>query len=167
MPIENEIKLVLVRDFSAASLIGWAHMRLRQGYLDNGPRLRQEGDNFRFNYKRYVAARGGLIEIETDMTERDFEALWPECTDTLMKDRYTRHIGNNEWAVDFFRTPDEKIYFVMAEVEMPEGVAEPDVIPQELRGHVIYRPDRGDTDFTSKKLADPAHASALYARMPG
>lgn len=165
MAIENELKMVLTKDFSAATLSGWKHIHLRQGYLPDGPRLRQEGASFAFNYKRWIPAKNALIEIETAIGQDDFDALWPDCENMLEKDRYVRHLDGNEWVVDFFHARDGAVYFVMAEVEMPEGMDQPISVPEELEGHILHRAARNDGDYTSKKLANPDHARMLYARL--
>ena len=51
----------------------------------------------------------------------------------------------------------------MAEVEMPEEDTEPPPLPPCLAGHLLGIAPAGDQRFTSKRIADQAHAERLLA----
>ena len=170
MPIENERKFVLSDDGLEAELAADASVTggfLRQAYLDvSGMRIRsvQTGSSERrhvFTYKRPID--GQVVEIETEISPVDFERLWSQRRETLQKARYSWNDGSFHWDVDFFKTDDGRIYFVQAEVEMPEDHQEPPPLPSRLAGHLLAAVPAGDPRFASKRLADPAHAGKLLA----
>ena len=172
MPIENERKFVLHEDGSLESgLAALPHVRrsvLRQAYLDvSGLRIRriEGGGPLRhvFTYKRAVA--GQVVEIETEISEADFQRLWSERRESLQKTRYSWDDGPFHWDVDFFKTEDGRTYFAQAEVEMPEDQRAPPPLPASLAGHLLALAPAGDQRFTSKRLADRAHAERLLAEI--
>ena len=71
--------------------------------------------------------------------------------------------GRFHWDVDFFKTDDGRTYFALAEVEMPEDDTVPPPPPAVLAPHVLLLAPRSDPRFTSKRLADRAHAERLLA----
>ena len=93
----------------------------------------------------------------------DFERLWKLRRETLQKARYTWRDGRFQWDVDFFKGDDGVTYFALAEVEMPEGDTVPPPPPAILAPHVLLLAPRNDPRFTSKRLADRAHAERLLA----
>lgn len=165
MPIENELKYVLPLDFSEASLKDWQRHDIRQGYLEEGPRIRQRDDDYLFTYKKWVPAAKLLVEIETLIPGSDFDLLWPLCVERLQKTRYVKMADECEWVVDFLRDAAGAVYFVQAEVEMPEGQAGPDGIPDVVRNHIVYAVAAEDNRFTNKKLADPDYAATLRRKV--
>ncbi len=130
-----------------------------------GLRIRSiEGDGATrhvFTYKRLID--GQVVEIETAISAVDFERLWSQRRETLQKARYSWPDGPFHWDVDFFKTAEGRTYFAQAEVEMPEEQAEPPPLPQSLAGHLLATAPAGDQRFTSKRLADQAHAEKLLA----
>lgn len=174
MPIENERKFVLEDDGQLeqrlAAMPGVTRGLLRQAYLDvSGLRIRCiEGDDGKrhvFTYKR--AVDGQVVEIETDISAADFERLWSQRRETLQKARYSWDDGPFHWDVDFFKTDEGQTYFTQAEVEMPEQHRAPPPLPPVLAGHLLAMPPAGDPRFTSKQLADRAHAERLLAQIRG
>jgi CYTH domain-containing protein len=172
MPIENERKFVLDEDggleASLAQAPGVVRSRLAQGYLDSpGVRIRsvETGGRTRyvFTFKRPVD--GQMVEIETDIDEADFKRLWSVCRETLAKTRYSWADGRFHWDIDFFKTSDGRTYFALAEVEMPEQERQPPEVPARLVGHLVGPAPLGDPRFTSKRLADQAHARGLLAEI--
>ena len=170
MPIENERKFVLDDDGRLeqhlAQTPGVTRSLLRQAYLDvSGLRIRSIEAAGRkrhvFTYKRPVD--GQVVEIETDISAADFERLWSQRRETLQKARYSWDDGRFHWDVDFFKTEDGRTYFAQAEVEMPEHDKEPPPPPPRLAGHLLATAPAGDPRFTSKRLADRAHAEKLLA----
>ncbi|MDP1750530.1 MAG: hypothetical protein Q8L22_13810 [Reyranella sp.] len=170
MPIENERKFVLDEDGELEARLaktpGVARNFLRQAYLDaSGLRIRSiEADDktdYLFTYKRTID--GQVVEIETGLSAIDFKRLWTQRRETLQKVRYSWNEGHFHWDVDFFKRDDGSTYFAMAEVEMPEEDTEPPPLPACLSAHLLGTAPAGDQRFTSKRLADQAHATALLA----
>ena len=167
MPIENERKFVLRDDGLEAALAenpGVSRSFLRQAYLDaSGLRIRSMERAGRtrhvFTYKRPVDDQ--MVEIETEIAPVDFDRLWKLRRETLQKTRYSWTDGRFHWDVDFFKTG--RTYFALAEVEMPEAEKTPPPPPAVLAPHVLLLAPRGDPRFTSKRLADKAHAERLLA----
>lgn len=173
MPIENERKFVLQDDGgdlerTLRQTAGVTSSFLRQAYLDaSGLRIRSiEGDGTTrhiFSYKRSVDDQ--MVEIETEISAIDFERLWKIRRETLQKARYSWADGRYHWDVDFFRTEDQRTYFVLAEVEMPEADTVPPPPPALLAPHVLLLAPRNDPRFTSKRLSDRDHAERLLAQV--
>ena len=170
MPIENERKFVLLDDGrleqQLAHVPGVTKSFLRQAYLDvSGMRIRSlEADGrkrYVFTYKREVDSQ--VVEIETDINVEDFDRLWSQRRETLQKVRYSWNDDRFHWDVDFFKTDEGRTYFAQAEVEMPEDDKAPPPLPPRLVGHLLAMAPAGDQRFTSKRLADPAHAERLLA----
>jgi len=170
MPIENERKFVLDKDgeleASLAKMPGVTRNFLRQAYLDApGLRIRSIEANGKtdhvFTYKRTI--EGQVVEIETGLSAIDFKRLWTQRNETLQKVRYSWNEGAFHWDVDFFKRDDGSTYFAMAEVEMPEDHAEAPPLPAHLSAHLLGAAPAGDQRFTSKRIANPAHAAALLA----
>lgn len=168
MPIENERKFVLKDSGELEARLaqgpGVTRSFLRQAYLDvSGMRIRSvEADGtirHVFTYKRPID--GQVVEIETDISAIDFERLWSQRCETLQKTRYSWPDGPFHWDVDFFKTADGRTYFAQAEVEMPEEDREPPPLPPRLAGHLLATAPAGDLRFTSKRLANQAHAEKL------
>lgn len=167
MPVENELKYVLPLDFDAGVLTGWRRRDIRQAYLDDGPRIRQIDSDYLFTYKRWIPQARELIEIETALTAEDFDLLWPLRVESVQKTRYIKDIGDAEWVVDFLMDNKGKVYFVLAEVEMPRHQAAPAELPAEIAGDILYAVAAGDSGFTNKKLSNPAYAARLYRTIAG
>jgi len=172
MPIENERKFVLLDDGrleqQLAHALGVTKSFLRQAYLDvSGMRIRSlEADGrkrYVFTYKREVD--GQVVEIETDINVEDFDRLWSQRRETLQKARYSWTDGRFHWDVDFFKTAEGRTYFAQAEVEMPEDDRPPPPLPPLLAGHLLATAPAGDPRFTSKRLADQAHAERLLTEL--
>jgi CYTH domain-containing protein len=172
MPIENERKFVLDEtgglEPALAELAGVSRRILRQAYLDaSGLRIRAieapDSTRYIFSYKRAVGSQ--TVEIETDIAVADFERLWTLRRETLRKVRYSWDDGHFHWDVDFFKTDEDKTYFALAEVEMPEAETEPPPLPPRLARHLIARVAPGDPRFTSKRLADRTHAAQRLSEL--
>lgn len=170
MPIENERKFVLDDDgkleAQLAELPGVARSLLRQAYLDvPGLRIRSMETGGRrahvFTYKREVA--GQVVEIETEISADDFDRLWTQRRESLLKTRYAWADGQFHWDVDFFKTEDGQTYFAMAEVEMPEDDTVPPPLSPRLTSHFLADAPHRDPRFASKRLADRAFAEKLLA----
>src|SRR5471032_339153 len=172
MPIENERKFVLDDDGrleeELARTPGVTRLVLKQAYLDSsGLRIRSivapDKTRYVFSYKRLVD--GQMVEIETDISKLDFDRLWKLRREHLRKVRYAWDDGRFHWDTDFFKTDDDRTYFAMAEVEMPEEDTEPPPVSPRLASHLLGLVTLGDTRFTSKRLADQTHAERLLAEV--
>ncbi len=170
MPIENERKFVLDDDGKLeprlAQVPGVTSKSVRQAYLDApGLRIRSmESGGKRahfFTYKREV--EGQVVEIETEISAKDFDRLWTQRQESLRKTRYSWPDGRFHWDVDFFKTEDGRTYFAMAEVEMPENDTAPPPLSARLASHFLAEAPHRDPRFTSKRLADQAFAEQLLA----
>lgn len=162
MPVENERKYVLKPDFFVDNLVGWTRHDIRQAYLDDGPRIRQRDDDYIFTYKKWVPQAGELVEIETAISEDDFNLLWPLCVQRIDKMRYVLLKDEVEWVVDFLMDESGEVYFILAEAELPRGQVAPGHIPAEIAGAIIYAVDAADNRFTNKKLSNQDYAASLY-----
>jgi CYTH domain-containing protein len=176
MPIENERKFVL-RDPDGsvervlAALPDAARMVLRQAYLESsGVRIREVSDatgkRALFTFKRTV--EDGVVEIETPISAEDFARLWQLRRETLVKVRYHLAAAPCGWDIDFFKdggSDSAPTYFAMAECEMPEGWTQTPPPPAVIAGHVLHTVTNGDERYTSKRLADIAHARGLMAHL--
>jgi CYTH domain-containing protein len=184
MAIENELKYVLLLKneigyMTDLELLGTTTVdKITQGYLPGGARIRsivnkyefgymdhntQEWvsppSNLKFTYKVRVGA--DLVEIETDLSQADYDRLITVARDTIVKTRITVPDGDLNWEVDFFHDEyNANLYLVMAEVEMPEGVAVPSSIPAFITDHLLYAVDREDRRFDNANLSDPAAVRA-------
>jgi len=172
MPIENERKFVLSEDGQLEPRLsqapGVTRSLLTQAYLDApGVRIRsiETAGKLRhvFSFKRPVD--GQMVEIETEIDAADFKRLWTLARETLRKTRYSWTDGRFHWDTDFFKADDGQTYFALAEVEMPEHERQPPAVPQRLASHLLGLAPFGDPRFSSKRLADQAHAERLLAEI--
>jgi CYTH domain-containing protein len=133
---------------------------VRQGYLiGNGKtsvRIRVINDK---DYYLTVKHRinGHCVEIETDISRKDFNSLWSSTTNHIHKTRYL--IGG--WDVDFFYYKDYR-YFAIAEIELPEDQDMPKSIPSIFSDYIVYLVSIDDNRFTSRKLSDVTYAKKLF-----
>lgn len=173
--IENEFKYVLKFDPSIEALFKeWSKTILQQGYLPGGARIRRTNfSNFcQFTYKLMVTEDGErkLVEIEKDIESRFFNLLWAETNQRLLKMRYSLSLCFGEieehWDVDFFLDENNEVYFIMAEVELPENQIEPQKYPDIIAKNIVYRVTQDDNRFTSKNLSDPEYARNLMLDIP-
>lgn len=163
MPVENERKYVLSPAFDVGRLKDWKALEIRQGYLDDGPRIRQIGADFVFTYKKWAPHARELVEIETPISRDDFELLWPLRVQAVQKTRYVKMVGDEEWVVDTLRDDAGEVYFVLAEAELPRFQLDPKAVPDEISAFVVHAVAYDDNRFTNKKLADRDYALRLLA----
>lgn len=168
MPIENEFKYPLRISEELIERLGveFISERLEQGYLSKENRIRRstscEVAVCTFTFK--TMTKSGLVEIETEISEEDFERLWPLASNRLEKTRYAFDAEGVHWDVDFFGSLKAP-YFAMAEAEVPEGHSQPEPCSW-IADHVIACVGK-DIRFTSRLLAYPAHAEAMLAELAG
>jgi len=103
MPIENERKYLLnINSIDEISKISSTKLEIKQGYLSKKARIRQIKSNYSettlhyFTYKKLVD--NNLIEIETEISTKDFLTLWKSISKKhkLKKFRYKIF----EWEID-------------------------------------------------------------------
>lgn len=168
MPTENERKYVLFcKDPEGCLMDLKSHnhfSHICQGYLirDDEMTCRVRFINtsvgtrhYKLTFKREVDHR--LIEIETDIDERDFDDLWEVSKGKLHKVR----VYVEDWEVDFFLNRLGEIYFVLAEHEMPEGQEDPNAMTAFVRDHLLYEVPRADKRFSNRKLSRVKYAEEL------
>jgi hypothetical protein len=165
MPVENERKYVLSPSFEGDALEGWVRVDIQQAYLDDGPRIRKFGAHYLFTYKKWAPHVKELVEIETAISQDDFDLLWPMHVQAIQKTRYIKNTDDGEWVVDFLRDPDGEVYFVMAEVELSRFKAVPDHIPDEISDHIVFAVEAEDNRFTNKKLSNRDYAANMLAKV--
>ena len=166
MPIENEIKYILPKNISKKHFSGWKKIEIKQAYLpDSNARIRNYEDNFLFTYKIWSQDDNAQIEIEASINEVDFNKLWRICDKSLEKTRYIYNDDNLEWVADFLKNNDESVYFVLAEVEMPEGLITPPRIPKALNSNFLHICTQNDKSCSNKKLSDPEYAESIYKNL--
>jgi CYTH domain-containing protein len=171
MGIENELKYVL-RDTGSleAALAAVPGVRVEevfQGYLNPETRVRRfvspEGESLVFSFKRRLPD-GANVEIETELTDAEFGLLWGATEERLCKRRYKVSDDGVDWDVDFFHEGGE-VYIVVAEAEMPEGMARPARVLPAIEASVVLAVDRADGRFASRRLASAAYARAVAAEV--
>lgn len=169
MPVENERKFVLKFTGAEANkfenvvkhLSKAKEFEFRQGYLNENTRIREivpisDGPaEYLFTYKMKV--NGKLIEIETDISEHDFNYLWVKVQTVINKNRIKVPVNGVIWEVDFIKDPSDanNSYLVMAEVELPDGVDAPDFIPDFVSQNLLYAVPIDDRRFDNTRLSSP------------
>jgi CYTH domain-containing protein len=178
MPTENEYKFFLRRDKTTLDTLGRivheqqipsSIIQIEQGLLatDDGLTLRVRHSRFScgkvdrwlLTMKQDVGDR--VVEIEQLISTRDGIALWGECYSKLQKTRYKIEHGGQTWEVDRFFDGD-RIYCVLAEIELPEGAPPPAILPPFIAENLLYSVPQGDGRFSNKKLWNITKTDALY-----
>lgn len=164
MPIENERKYVLNLQTSEndVKIVSDCIEHIEQSYLVSGKkqslRIRKSivGKNiiYKMTFKQTVAKK--TVEVETLISQKDYDMLYETSTSRLKKTRY--RVG--EWEIDFFKFKGE-VYFVQAEIEMPEDKKKPDKIIEIVSKNLLYAVKRSDCRFSSRKLSDPKYSKKL------
>jgi CYTH domain-containing protein len=151
MPIENERKYLLnINSLDEISNISSRKLEIKQGYLSKKARIRQVKDeiaSFYFTYKKLID--NNLIEIETKISVKDFLVLWESINKKHKIEKIRYKIG--EWEIDYFYD-NEKIYFAIAEIELPENQEEPKTIPDFIKKYVIHNVAKHDIRFCNANL---------------
>ncbi len=176
MPTEHEFKYVLsheiAKDLDHPTLLKMAreYQHIKQGYLafSKGMTTRirgiQDGEKHKWylTFKQKVGDR--VIEIEKKLDERDGKDLWSVCVGKLKKDRYVIDHKGITWELDFFKK-GHHLYFVLAEVELPEGSSRPKFVPDFFKDYVLYEVPLTDDRFSNKRLAEVEFATQLYQEL--
>jgi len=111
-----------------------------------------------------------VVEIETLISQRDFDDLFVQTVEKLEKNRYNLGIIRGGhlfiWEIDLFYSLEKcypNPYFILAEHEMPEGQSTPDFIPDLIQQYLLYAvPIQESNEYSSKKLSSPAYAMERY-----
>jgi CYTH domain-containing protein len=105
-----------------------------------------------FTYKKKVAAN--IVEIETDIIYEDYAKLWTVVKNIVRKTRAKIKFEENIWEIDFFTDHETRgVYFVMAEVELPENLIEPKNVPDFIKQNLYYAVPLNDPRFKNKNLS--------------
>jgi CYTH domain-containing protein len=176
MPTEHEYKYVLsmdlVKEYTEDQLKAMAddHMEICQGYLafSKGMTIRVRGVKTFSKKKWFLTCKqkvgDRVIEIEKKLDERDGGDLWEVCVGKLKKDRYVFQHDDATWELDLFKRGAD-IYFVMAEVELPEGAPRPTTMPEFMAKKLIYEVALTDDRFSNKRLGDVEYSTKLYQKL--
>jgi CYTH domain-containing protein len=175
MPIENERKFVLRPPYDGnieleASELAKRFIIMEQAYLKTGKktnsiRIRK---NLELNKKPYFQmtvkqeVNGNCVEIETDIDEIDYNKLWSVSVCKLKKYRY---ILEGNWEIDFFKNNKNNNYFGQAEIELPEEVLMPDLIHPYVSKYLLYKVEKTDNRFTSKKLSNINYTDRMLIKL--
>lgn len=179
MPTENERKYVLLNEPVVLSDIAQRAKRIlsiEQAYIQSGNgwvfRIRKtfgihyDEPIYHATYKHKI--NGRVIEIETSLDERDYVDLFSQASIVLNKTRYVIPAGSLKWEIDFFY--DKKrtnVYFVLAEIELPEKVSRPPYIPDIIQKYLLFEVPEDNNKFSSAKLADMSYAIGKYDKLVG
>jgi hypothetical protein len=176
MPIEREFKYVL-RDANEL----WARLDpittsglitgradIQQGYISKGGRIRlrswtiYRGENLAvpkieriFTYKHDLTSQPGCLEIETPMSEADYDLAWGEADHKINKTRFLLPCNHTAgvWEMDFFRD-DQGIYLAMAEFEVPADAGPPDRLHPLVKEYLVFAVPEDDGRFKNRKLCE-------------
>lgn len=176
MAIENELKFVLdpknqVSYFTnLLNLDGAKVYNLQQGYLDTSSRVRKvenSTDLKRTNFFTYkTAVNKQLVEIETEISDSDFDKLWTKVNKVIIKKRVVVPLSDHTWEIDFFQTANKPDYYlVMAEVEMSEFATAPESIPNFISSYLLHAVDKSDMRFNSISLNRPDAVAKLLQEL--
>ncbi len=174
MPTENERKFALHCNdpdqelnilkgeygysiISQGYLVRDKHLTCRVRHLERDTYTTFGSNEWSLTVKRDIGSR--VIEIETSIDKRDFDDLWAVSKGKLSKTR----VYIDDWEVDFFLDDQCKVYFVLAECEMPEGKEYPDELIPFVKDHLLYEVPRGDARFSNRKLGKVKYASKLLS----
>lgn len=179
MPTENERKYVLDLKFAedinqVKSILGHtlkSGRKIRQAYLYGDPiwnlrvRQKEQSDGTMIHWcclKYNIGER--VVELEQEISERDFEDLWSHAIRHLTKYRYDLFPDDDiKWEIDLFYDDDGQLYFIEAEHEMPENQKLPNFIPFIIRKYLLYAvPPAEQFQFSSFNLADPEWSKGVY-----
>ncbi len=177
MPVENERKYIIHEGKGVEEIFkieAEKFFKIEQKYLSIGkgfsvrvrksiqtarvPGIKFESEiatSYSMTVKKNVGAQ--VVEIETRISEADFNKLWPTAFNKVMKFRYIY----NGWEVDFFKDANQANYFGVAEIELPVWQREPRSIPDLINKQIIYPVPIEDKRFSNKKLGNVGYAINL------
>jgi CYTH domain-containing protein len=168
MPVENELKFVVKRDIEWDLFQSdWLEASIHQGYLNLNPTIRIRSVAcyqkceiaYFFTFKQLI--EDDIIEIECEISHKEFTKLWPSALNTVYKTRYYKDIEDEHWTVDCLIDVSQP-YFVMAEVEMPEGRVSPLHMPSIVKNNLLYAVEKNNKAYSNSTLSNVDIASRLY-----
>lgn len=181
MPIENERKYIIDLGCDQIDWLCKEHngvlYNIQQAYVNAG-RIRliqQTGEFPRFVFT-WKARRSdmAMMEIETDISETDFDELWDMAKVSILKQRVKIFDGIVTWDIDFLKVYDginedgKDHYITIAEVEMPVGLDVPVYVPSFVEDNLLYLVPRDeDHKWTNKKLSDPDKVRQMLSNIEG
>lgn len=166
MPLENERKFCIHESKSveeAFKKVAEKVLKVEQKYISIGRgfsvRVRKSAEGKSVSYSMTVKKNvsGQVVEIETRISEADFNRLWPTGFSKVCKFRYLYQ----GWEIDFFKDSDSNNYLAVAEIEMPAWQREPRHIPSIIKKHLLYAVPIEDKRFSNKKLGNVDYAVNL------
>jgi CYTH domain-containing protein len=191
MSIENERKYVLLPKKDVEFMMdmeskGGNVYTITQAYLQGGTRIRgrqnksdssyvitnENGEvlsvppkmDLKFTYKQKVGDK--LIEIETDISAHDYDALFSVSRNQITKTRIEVENNGEKWEIDFFYdTLNHNLYLIMAEIEMPDGQDVPNTMPDFILDNLLYAVPRDDRRFDNSNLSDPQGVRATISHL--
>ena len=179
MPTENERKYVLYN--TPVVLTDIANkakkiLSIEQAYIQSGKgwnlRIRKtfgihyDEPVYHSTYKHQI--NGRVVEIQIGIDERDYDDLFSKAITMLNKTRYVIPVGALKWEIDFFYDSKRTVvYFVLAEIELPEGVASPHLIPEFINEHLLFEVPSDNNKYSSLKLSDMEYAIKRYNKLIG
>jgi len=165
--IENELKYIArwQADLENTLIKTYGYTIIEQAYLNDRARIRKKTPSnsaeslYIFTYKQRLPT-GRNLEIETQITIAEYDALYAYTSNELIKTRVTVPQGNIVWDIDFPHWRHGRHFFI-AEAEMPETMDSPNCILPCLQTHIVYAVPRSDRRFTARRLSDEKHAISL------
>jgi len=150
MPIENELKFLFkIESYNEIFSNSSEKKLINQGYLNKNTRIRSIKTNkiksFYFTFKQIT--KKGLIEIETEISKKDFQSLWELTKVRICKERYIY----KGWEIDFYYENNEN-YGALAEIELKENQKNPKNIPKLIKKNILYHADKHDVRFFNMNL---------------
>lgn len=174
MAIENERKYILSLTPDDIDMLvddyGGKEQYIQQAYIgDARIRSKIEGDlvKFFFTWKKR-RKDSSQIEIETEITERDFMELWDFATTFVYKVRIKVYGYGVVWDVDFLfsDTGYNDHYLTVAEVEMPENMNEPKFLPDFVKNNLVYEvPRKEEAKWSNQQLADKEKVQKMVKKV--
>jgi hypothetical protein len=176
MPIEREFKFLLREpdelfgklDMGSAIGLVSGKADIQQGYLSRGGRIRRRAweiyrgqrmqvpmvENI-FTYKHDLTSQPGCLEIETELSQDDYDLAWSEADHKLMKYRFNVPDGHSAgvWEIDFFKD-EQGIYLAMAEFEVPAHKGSPDRLHPLVEEYLVFAVPEDDGRFKNRKLCN-------------
>lgn len=185
MPTELEFKSVLrINDDLLHELLSFDSDNIyliHQGYLNIDPvvRIRSQIPSRELNGLYFLTTKVKtplrLIEIEQVIDQRDGQELFELCHNKLSKVRFKIYdnYSNDGIELDCFYEwlPSAEWpyvgdipYFIMAEMEVPEGSTRP-ALPNFLQKHILYEVPLTDNRFSNTNLGDVEYTKRLYENL--
>lgn len=176
MPTENERKYVINIacekniDENFKAYINQGYMAYSKGMTIRIRRKEYVDHHNHHNIEHYITYKqkslSRIIEIEQEIDKRDYDELWHLSKIKLYKIRYNLFDADTNlwWEIDFLKN-NNKTYFALAEVELPEGVEKPRRIHPFVEKFLIYEVSLKDNRFSNRRLANCNYSKDLYKKL--